>query len=228
MIFVAESAKEKIQEVRKSGNIPDNFFIRVSVTSGGCSGLSYKLDFDNESKPNDQVLEDNGVKVVTDLKSFLYLFNTTLEFSVGSNGKGFLFNNPNATRTCGCGESFSVLRNSKYRSIMLNPEIEVIASVSGFFIWGLRCLLRLFCFQAVSFIREYGDGAEGFGFFGRHIGVRDDDDDIAYLNAAGGGAIEADNPATAFAADGVGFEAFAIVVVHNLNFFSFQNVSGFE
>lgn len=108
MIFVAESAKEKIQEVRKSGNIADDFFIRVSVTSGGCSGLSYKLDFDNESKPNDQVFEDNGVKVVTDLKSFLYLFNTTLEFSGGLNGKGFLFNNPNATRTCGCGESFSV------------------------------------------------------------------------------------------------------------------------
>ncbi len=108
MIFVAESAKQKISEVRTSGHIADDFFLRVSVVSGGCSGLSYKLDFDNESKPNDQVFEDNGVKVVTDLKSFLYLFNTTLEFSGGLNGKGFFFNNPNATRTCGCGESFAV------------------------------------------------------------------------------------------------------------------------
>jgi len=108
MIYVAESAKEKIQEVRQSGNIADDFFIRVSVVSGGCSGLSYKMDFDNESKPNDQVFEDNGVRVVTDLKSFLYLFNTTLEFTGGLDGKGFFFNNPNATRTCGCGESFAV------------------------------------------------------------------------------------------------------------------------
>ncbi len=108
MIHVAESAKQKISEVRSAGNIADDFFIRVSVVSGGCSGLSYKLDFDNESKPNDQVFEDNGVKVVVDLKSFLYLFNTTLEFSGVLDGKGFHFNNPNATRTCGCGESFAV------------------------------------------------------------------------------------------------------------------------
>lgn len=108
MIYVAESAKQKISEIRSSGHIADDYFVRVSVVSGGCSGLSYKLDFDNESKPNDQVFEDNGVKVVTDLKSFLYLFNTTLEFSGGLDGKGFHFNNPNATRTCGCGESFAV------------------------------------------------------------------------------------------------------------------------
>ncbi|MFN0015568.1 MAG: HesB/IscA family protein [Saprospiraceae bacterium] len=108
MIFVAESAKQKITEVRASGSIAADFFLRVSVVSGGCSGLSYKLDFDNEPKPNDQVFEDNGVKVVTDLKSFLYLFHTTLEFSGGLDGKGFYFNNPNATRTCGCGESFAV------------------------------------------------------------------------------------------------------------------------
>lgn len=108
MIFVAESAKEKIQEIRTSGKIAEDFFVRVSVVSGGCSGLSYKMDFDNQPRPNDQAFEDNGVKVVTDLKSFLYLFNTTLEFSGGLNGKGFSFNNPNATRTCGCGESFAV------------------------------------------------------------------------------------------------------------------------
>ena len=108
MIYVAESAKQKVQEVRRSGSLGDDYFLRVSVVSGGCSGLSYKLDFDNQQKPNDQVFEDNGVKIVTDLKSFLYLFNTTLEFSGGLNGKGFAFNNPNATRTCGCGESFAV------------------------------------------------------------------------------------------------------------------------
>ncbi|NUN99048.1 MAG: iron-sulfur cluster assembly accessory protein [Saprospiraceae bacterium] len=108
MLFVADSAKEKILEIKKNGALSDDYFVRVSVTSGGCSGLSYKMDFDNESKPNDQVFEDNGTKVVTDLKSFLYLFNSTLEFSGGLNGKGFVFNNPNAARTCGCGESFAV------------------------------------------------------------------------------------------------------------------------
>ena len=108
MIYVANSAKAKIDEIRQSGSIADDFFLRVSVTSGGCSGLTYKLDFDDEPKANDQVFEDNGVKVVTDLKSFLYLFNTTLEFSGGLEGKGFSFNNPNASRTCSCGESFSV------------------------------------------------------------------------------------------------------------------------
>jgi iron-sulfur cluster assembly protein len=108
MLFVADSAKEKIDEIFDQEKIGDDFFVRVSVTSGGCSGLTYQLDFDNENKPNDQVFEDNGVKVVTDLKSFLYLCNTVLEFSGGLEGKGFYFNNPNAARTCGCGESFAV------------------------------------------------------------------------------------------------------------------------
>jgi len=109
MVFVAESAKEKINELKSSGQgITDAHFVRVSVTSGGCSGLTYQLDFDDTSRPDDQVFEDNGVKIVTDLKSFLYLCNTTLEFSGGLNGKGFFFNNPNAARTCGCGESFAV------------------------------------------------------------------------------------------------------------------------
>jgi iron-sulfur cluster assembly protein len=108
MLFVAESAKEKIQEIKQREAMSDEFFVRVSVTSGGCSGLSYQMDFDNEKKPNDQVFDDNGVRVVTDLKSFLYLCNTTLEFSGGLEGKGFYFNNPNAARTCGCGESFAV------------------------------------------------------------------------------------------------------------------------
>ncbi len=108
MIFVADSAKEKINDIRQSNKMGHDFFVRVSVVSGGCSGLSYKMDFDNQSRPTDQVFEHNGVKVVTDLKSFLYLFDTTLEFSGGLHGKGFAFNNPNATRTCGCGESFAV------------------------------------------------------------------------------------------------------------------------
>jgi iron-sulfur cluster assembly protein len=108
MLFVADSAKQKIDEIRRSESLGDDYFVRVSITSGGCSGLSYQMDFDNESQPNDQVFEDNGVKVVTDLRSFLYLCNSTLEFSGGLNGKGFFFNNPNAARTCGCGESFAV------------------------------------------------------------------------------------------------------------------------
>jgi len=108
MLFVADSAKEKISELMKSSELAEDFFVRVSVTSGGCSGLTYNLDFDNEGQENDQIFEDNGIKVVTDLKSFLYLCNTTLEFSGGLDGKGFYFNNPNASRSCGCGESFAV------------------------------------------------------------------------------------------------------------------------
>lgn len=86
----------------------DGYFLRVGVVGGGCSGLSYKMDFDNETQPMDQVFEHNGIKIVTDLKSFLYLVNTELDFSDGLNGKGFFFNNPNASRSCGCGESFAV------------------------------------------------------------------------------------------------------------------------
>ena len=108
MLFVADSAKVRIREIEKEDNLTKEHFVRVSVTSGGCSGLTYQMDFDNESRPDDQVFEDNDVKIVTDLRSFLYLCNTTLEFSGGLEGKGFYFNNPNASRTCGCGESFAV------------------------------------------------------------------------------------------------------------------------
>ncbi len=109
-IFVSDKAKEKVQQLMQDAGIAadSSYFLRVSVVGGGCSGLSYKLDFDNEQKPMDQVFEDNGVKVVTDLKSFLYLVNTELKFSDGLNGKGFYFENPNASRTCGCGDSFAV------------------------------------------------------------------------------------------------------------------------
>lgn len=108
MVYVANSAKERISEIRNTEGLTDEHFLRVSVTSGGCSGLSYSIEFDNESKPDDQVFVDNDTKIVTDLRSFLYLCNSTLEFSSGLSGKGFHFNNPNASRTCGCGESFAV------------------------------------------------------------------------------------------------------------------------
>ncbi len=109
-IFVSEKAAEKVRQLMQEAGVADDpsYFLRVGVVGGGCSGLSYKMDFDNEVGATDQTFEDNGVKIVTDLKSFLYLVNTVLEFSDGLNGKGFHFANPNASRTCGCGESFSV------------------------------------------------------------------------------------------------------------------------
>ena len=107
MLFVSESAKKKIEEIIAKDN-KEGQFVRVTVSGGGCSGLSYKMDFDNKINPDDQEFEDKGVKLVTDLRSFLYVCNTTLDFSDGLNGKGFVFNNPNANRTCGCGESFSL------------------------------------------------------------------------------------------------------------------------
>lgn len=92
----------------EDGFKPFEDFIRVGVKSGGCSGLEYVLKFDNEKTDADQVFEDNGIKIIIDKKSILYLAGTTLEYSGGLNGKGFIFNNPNANRTCGCGESFSL------------------------------------------------------------------------------------------------------------------------
>ncbi|HPH22783.1 MAG TPA: iron-sulfur cluster assembly accessory protein [Chitinophagaceae bacterium] len=109
-IYVSDKAKTKVIKLMEEAGVSNdaNYFLRVGVVGGGCSGLSYKLDFDNEVKPMDQVFEDNGLKIVTDLKSFLYLVNTELNFSDGLNGKGFYFDNPNASRSCGCGESFAV------------------------------------------------------------------------------------------------------------------------
>ena len=83
-------------------------YVRVGVKSGGCSGLSYDLTFDNKQEEKDKVFDENGIKIIVDKKSFLYLVGTVLEYSGGLNGKGFVFNNPNANRTCGCGESFSL------------------------------------------------------------------------------------------------------------------------
>lgn len=108
MITVSEEAKQHAIELIKAENRPADSFIRVGVEGGGCSGLSYKLEFDNVAQEGDQVFEDKGIKIVCDRKSFLYLVGTELQYSGGLNGKGFVFNNPNAARTCGCGESFSV------------------------------------------------------------------------------------------------------------------------
>ncbi|MDN3606007.1 HesB/IscA family protein [Kaistella yonginensis] len=109
MIKVSDHAKEKaIQLMTEDGFKPFEDFIRVGVKSGGCSGLEYVLKFDNQKTDSDQVFEDNGIKIIIDKKSVLYLAGTVLEFSGGLNGKGFVFNNPNANRTCGCGESFSL------------------------------------------------------------------------------------------------------------------------
>ena len=105
---ITETAKNKILTLKNEGNMDKTHFIRVSVKGGGCSGLSYDLDFDNKINPSDQIFEDKGEIIVMDMKSFLYLAGTELDFSDGLNGKGFIFNNPNASRTCGCGESFSV------------------------------------------------------------------------------------------------------------------------
>ena len=108
MIFISELAKEKVYDLKSQAGLGNDYFIRISVVGGGCSGLSYNIEFDDTPLPNDQVFESNDLKIVTDLKSFLYLFDSTLEFSAGLDGKGFYFQNPNASRTCGCGESFSV------------------------------------------------------------------------------------------------------------------------
>jgi len=107
MIKVTETAKEQALKLMAEDK-KDNAFIRVGVKGGGCSGLMYELKFDNQMTADDKEFEDNGIKIVVDKKSFLYLVGTELDFSGGLNGKGFIFKNPNADRTCGCGESFSI------------------------------------------------------------------------------------------------------------------------
>lgn len=109
MIKVSDIAKKKIVELMSDdGYDTSTDFVRVGVKSGGCSGLSYELKFDKEKQEEDKVFVDNGVQIIVDKKSFLYLVGTVLEYSGGLNGTGFVFNNPNANRTCGCGESFSL------------------------------------------------------------------------------------------------------------------------
>ena len=109
MIKVSDIAKEKVIELMKNDGFDATLdFVRVGVKSGGCSGLSYDLKFDKTKQEEDKIFEDNNIKIIVDKKSFLYLVGTTLEYSGGLNGSGFVFNNPNANRTCGCGESFSL------------------------------------------------------------------------------------------------------------------------
>ena len=109
MIQVSETAKQKVINLMSEGGFDAaKDYVRVGVKSGGCSGLSYELDFDSKMGDTDKVFEDNEVRIIVDKKSFLYLVGTVLEYSGGLNGKGFVFNNPNAQRTCGCGESFSL------------------------------------------------------------------------------------------------------------------------
>ncbi|HMV15470.1 MAG: iron-sulfur cluster assembly accessory protein [Chitinophagales bacterium] len=108
MIFISEKAKARVLKIWQDEHLTPEHFVRVSVTSGGCSGLTYNMNFDNQSQPNDEIFEDKGIKLVVDPKSILYLLGTELDFSEGLNGKGFYFNNPNAARTCSCGESFSL------------------------------------------------------------------------------------------------------------------------
>ncbi|MEH0156867.1 iron-sulfur cluster assembly accessory protein [Limibacter armeniacum] len=108
MINVTDKAAEEIIKLRKAEGRTEDFNVRVAVKGGGCSGLMYDLEFDNETRESDEVFEDKGVSIYVDKKSLLYLLGTTLDFSDGLNGKGFQFINPNASRTCGCGESFAV------------------------------------------------------------------------------------------------------------------------
>ena len=108
MIKVTDSAKEKLIGLRENEGHSEKAGVRVSVTGGGCSGLMYDLKFDESIQDSDKIFDDQGIKIMVDKKSLLYLLGTTLDFSDGLNGKGFQFINPNASRTCGCGESFAV------------------------------------------------------------------------------------------------------------------------
>ncbi|HEY0609230.1 MAG TPA: iron-sulfur cluster assembly accessory protein [Chitinophaga sp.] len=108
MITVSEKASTYIKDLMVKENHVPGTFVRVGVKGGGCSGLSYELVFEADQKPGDQIFEDKGVKIAVQMKSLLYLYGTELDYSDGLNGKGLYFNNPNATRTCSCGESFAV------------------------------------------------------------------------------------------------------------------------
>jgi iron-sulfur cluster assembly protein len=108
MITVTETALSHIHQLREEQGYDEHYGLRVSVVGGGCSGLSYKLDFDKDMTEGDQVIEDKGIRIFVNMKSLLYLVGTELDYSGGLTGEGFHFKNPNASRTCACGESFSV------------------------------------------------------------------------------------------------------------------------
>lgn len=107
-IDITEKALKQILRIKEENNIPENHGLRVGVKGGGCSGLTYQMGFDGEIKDGDTVIEKDGLKLIVDGKSLFYLLGTVLDFSDGLNGRGFVFNNPNAVKTCGCGESFGV------------------------------------------------------------------------------------------------------------------------
>lgn len=107
IIDITPKALEQIGKIIDAQQKGPDTGVRLGVIGGGCSGLSYKIDFD-ETKEKDNILEFDDVRVLVDLKSAIYLKGVTLDFEDGLQGKGFVFKNPNATNTCGCGESFSV------------------------------------------------------------------------------------------------------------------------
>ena len=107
-ITVTEKAAKQVRQIMEENKIPENYSLRVSVKGGGCSGFTYNLGFDGEEKDGDTIFKENGLNIVVDGKSLFYLMGMELDYSDGLNGKGFIFNNPNATKTCGCGESFGV------------------------------------------------------------------------------------------------------------------------
>jgi iron-sulfur cluster assembly protein len=108
MIQISETAATRLKSLKAEEGKDPSYFLRVEVKKGGCSGLSYKMDFDNQTRSTDKYFEAFGEKIAVDSQSFLYLIGMTLDFSGGLNGKGFVFNNPNATKSCGCGASFNV------------------------------------------------------------------------------------------------------------------------
>ncbi|HWQ81109.1 MAG TPA: iron-sulfur cluster assembly accessory protein [Ignavibacteria bacterium] len=105
-INITDKALSEIKRIMKENNVPENYGLRIGIKGGGCSGFSYTMGFDGESAPTDNITEFDGVQVFIDMKSFLYLTGTELDYTDGLSGKGFVFNNPNAKRTCGCGSSF--------------------------------------------------------------------------------------------------------------------------
>lgn len=107
-ITITEKAISEIKKIMEENSVPAEYGLRIGVKGGGCSGYTYSLGFDPETREGDTIIEQNGIRLFVDGKSLFYLSGTQLDYSSGLNGKGFIFNNPNATKTCGCGESFSV------------------------------------------------------------------------------------------------------------------------